>query len=251
MFSLDFMRDNFTFILSALPVTLLITFLSLLFSTLLGGVFAWVMIGNVPYVKYLVQGFISFLRSIPMLVMIYFVFYVWPWIASGLWGGPQDTPFSYKLSPLVAAVTAFSVVFSAYFAETFRSAWNAVEKGQREAAWSIGLSGFTQFRRIIFPQAAVSALPNYTSVLIDLIKDTSLVYTITVVDVMAKANIAAARGFHYVEAYCIVLLIYIALCLVLTWIFRHIEVYLSNRWKSHARKVVPSHSFWGKKYVQK
>lgn len=107
MFSLDFMRDNFTFILSALPVTLLITFLSLIFSTLLGGVFAWVMIGNVPYVKYLVQVFISFGRSIPMLVMLYFVFYVWPWIASGLWGGPQDTPFSYKLSPLVAAVTAF------------------------------------------------------------------------------------------------------------------------------------------------
>jgi L-cystine transport system permease protein len=126
-----------------------------------------------------------------------------------------------------------------------------VEKGQREAAWSIGLTGFTQFRHIIFPQAAVSALPNYTSVLIDLIKDTSLVYTITVVDVMAKANIAAARGFHYVEAYCIVLIIYIALCLVLTRILRHIEVYLSNRWKSHTQKVVPSHSFWGKKYVQK
>lgn len=50
-------------------------------------------------------------------------------------------------------------------------------------------------RRIIFPQAAVSALPNFTSVLIDLIKDTSLVYTITVIDLMAKANIAAAHGF--------------------------------------------------------
>lgn len=251
MFSLDFIRDNFTFILSALPVTLLITFLSLIFSTLLGGVLAWVMIRDLAYVKYLVTVFISFGRSIPMLVMLYFVFYVWPWLAHGIFGGPQETPFSYKLSPLVAAVAAFSVVFSAYFAETFRSAWNAVEKGQREAAWSIGLSGFTQFRRIIFPQAAVSALPNYTSVLIDLIKDTSLVYTITVVDVMAKANIAAARGFHYVEAYCIVLIIYIALCLVLTRILRHIEVYLSNRWKSHAAKVVPSHSFWGKKYVQK
>lgn len=251
MFSFDFIRDNFTFILSALPVTLLITFLSLIFSTLLGGVLAWVMIRNVPYVKYLVRVFISFGRSIPMLVMLYFVFYVWPWLAHGFFGGPQETPFSYKLSPLVAAVAAFSVVFSAYFAETFRSAWNAVEKGQREAAWSIGLTGFTQFRRIIFPQAAVSALPNYTSVLIDLIKDTSLVYTITVVDVMAKANIAAARGFHYVEAYCIVLFIYIALCLVLTWILRHIEVHLSNRWKNPARKVVPSHSFWEKKYVQK
>ncbi|VTN09026.1 L-cystine transport system permease protein tcyL [Raoultella terrigena] len=125
-----------------------------------------------------------------------------------------------------------------------------MKRGQREAAWSIGLTGFTQFRRIIFPQAAVSALPNYTSVLIDLIKDTSLVYTITVVDVMAKANIAAARGFITWRPTGIVLIIYIALCLVLTRILRHIEAYLSNRWKSHAPKVVPSHSFWGKKYVQ-
>lgn len=141
-----------------------------------------------------------------------FLFYVWPWIAAGLFGGPQDTMYRYKLSPLAAAVTALSLIFSAYFAETFRAGWNAVDKGQREAAWSIGLSGFTQFRRIIFPQAAVSALPNFTSVLIDLIKDTSLVYTITVVDLMAKANIAAARGFHFVEAYCVVLVIYIVLC---------------------------------------
>ena len=72
MFSIDFIRDNFAFILSALPITLLITFLSLIFSTLSGAILAWVMIRNVPYVKYLVTVFISFGRSIPMLVMLYF-----------------------------------------------------------------------------------------------------------------------------------------------------------------------------------
>ncbi|MDU7373229.1 MAG: ABC transporter permease subunit, partial [Klebsiella michiganensis] len=203
MFSLAFIRDNFTFILSALPVTLTITLLSLLFSTLLGAALAWAIIRQVPGVQWLARVFLSFGRSVPVLVMLYFFFYVWPWIAAGLFGGPQDTMYRYKL------------IFSAYFAETFRAGWNAVDKGQREAAWSIGLSGFTQFRRIIFPQAAVSALPNFTSVLIDLIKDTSLVYTITVVDLMARANIAAARGFHFVEAYCVVLVIYIVLCLAI------------------------------------
>ncbi|STR39024.1 polar amino acid ABC transporter inner membrane subunit [Klebsiella michiganensis] len=172
MFSLAFIRDNFTFILSALPVTLTITLLSLLFSTLLGAALAWAIIRQVPGVQWLARGFLSFGRSVPVLVMLYFFFYVWPWIAAGLFGGPQDTMYRYKLSPLAAAVTALSLIFSAYFAETFRAGWNAVDKGQREAAWSIGLSGFTQFRRIIFPQAAVSALPNFTSVLIDLIKDT-------------------------------------------------------------------------------
>ncbi|WP_148659762.1 amino acid ABC transporter permease, partial [Klebsiella pneumoniae] len=148
------------------------------------------------------------------------------------------------------AVTALSLIFSAYFAETFRAGWNAVDKGQREAAWSIGLSGFTQFRRIIFPQAAVSALPNFTSVLIDLIKDTSLVYTITVVDLMAKANIAAARGFHFVEAYCVVLVIYIVLCLAIARALRRAERFLSVRWQGNAEKSVPRLSFWGR-YFEK
>lgn len=250
MFSIDFIRENFLFILSSLPVTLAIVSLSLLFSTLLGGLLAWVIIRDVPGVKYLVKMVISFGRSVPVLVMLYFVFYVWPVIAAGLFAGPDTTLFSYKLSPLVAAVVTFSLIFSVYFAETFRAAWNSVEKGQREAAYSIGLGGFTQFRRIIFPQAAVSALPNYTSVVIDLIKDTSLVYVITVVDVMAKANIAAARGFHFVEAYCVVLVIYIALCWVVARVLRKVEASLSARWKNTAPKPAVSNSFWGK-YVEK
>ncbi|HCT7442744.1 TPA: amino acid ABC transporter permease [Klebsiella variicola] len=250
MFSLAFIRDNFTFILSALPVTLVITLLSLLFSTLLGAALAWVIIRQVPGVQRGAKVFLSFSRSVPVLVMLYFFFYVWPWIAAGLFGGPQDNMYHYKLSPLVAAVTALSLIFSAYFAETFRSGWNAVDKGQREAAWSIGLSGFTQFRRIIFPQAAVSALPNFTSVLIDLIKDTSLVYTITVIDLMAKANIAAARGFHFVEAYCVVLVIYIVLCLAIARALRSVERFLRARWQGNVKKSVPRLSFWGR-YFEK
>lgn len=151
--------------------------------------------------------------------------------------------YHYKLSPLVAAVTALSLIFSAYFAETFRAGWNAVDKGQREAAWSIGLSGFTQFRRIIFPQAAVSALPNFTSVLIDLIKDTSLVYTITVIDLMAKANIAAARGFHFVEAYCVVLVIYIVLCLAIARALRSVERFRAPAGKETYKRVFHGYHF--------
>lgn len=74
MFSLAFIRDNFTFILSALPVTLVITLLSLLFSTLLGAALAWVIIRQVPGVQWGAKVFLSFSRSVPVLVMLYFVF---------------------------------------------------------------------------------------------------------------------------------------------------------------------------------
>jgi L-cystine transport system permease protein len=72
MFSLAFIRDNFTFILSALPVTLTITLLSLLFSTLLGAALAWAIIRQVPGVQWLARVFLSFGRSVPVLVMLYF-----------------------------------------------------------------------------------------------------------------------------------------------------------------------------------
>ncbi len=74
MFSLAFIRDNFTFILSALPVTLVITLLSLLFSTLLGAALAWVIIRQVPGVQWGAKVFLSFSRSVPVLVMLYFFF---------------------------------------------------------------------------------------------------------------------------------------------------------------------------------
>ena len=86
--------------------------------------------------------------------------------------------------------------------------------------------------------------------LIDLIKDTSLVYTITVIDLMAKANIAAARGFHFVEAYCVVLVIYIVLCLAIARALRRAERFLSVRWQGNAEKSVPRLSFWGR-YFEK
>jgi L-cystine transport system permease protein len=73
MFSLAFIRDNFTFILSALPVTLVITLLSLLFSTLLGAALAWVIIRQVPGFNG-AKVFLSFSRSVPVLVMLYFFF---------------------------------------------------------------------------------------------------------------------------------------------------------------------------------
>lgn len=115
-------------------------------------------------------------------------------------------------------------MFSAYFSEVFRSALNAVD---REPARSRGGGGVEQFY-LLSPHYLTPGdeirLPNYTNVVIDLIKDSSLVYSITVIDVMAWANIAAARGFHFVESYVVVLFVYIALCFIFTRILRWLKI---------------------------
>ncbi|EHD20226.1 MULTISPECIES: amino acid ABC transporter permease [Brenneria] len=247
MFSLDFFLNNIPFILSALPKTLYITFFSTLFASTFGMLLTYFRIKKTPVLHIVAEIIISFGRSVPALVMLYFVYYVYPYLIAALLNKPINSIAANKLSADTAAIVSFTLIFSAYFSEVFRSAYQAVDKGQREAGWSVGLSGFTCFRRILLPQSAISALPNYTSVVIDLIKDSALVYTITVVDVMAKANIAAARGFHFVEAYLIVLLIYIALCFAFAKALRIVEARLNKKWgdasaaDSSFKKVALSH----------
>lgn len=237
MFSFEFIINNFAFIISAIPVTLEITALSLVFACVLGGLYAWVFIKNIRGLNWIVQILVSFGRSIPVLVLLYFVFYVYPYVKVALFHEPMHAIATSKFTPSSAAVISLTIVFSSYFAEVFRSAYSAVDKGQLEAAVSVGMSGFASFRRIILPQATLSGLPNYTNVLIDLLKDTSLVYSITVLDVMAKANIAASRGFHFVEAYVLVLFIYIVLCFVLAKSLQFLEIRMGNRWHQPVNRI--------------
>lgn len=240
MFSFEFIQTSLGYILGAIPVTLGITLVSLFFASLLGALYAWAAVKRWPLLVALVRVFMSFGRSTPVLVMLYFIFYVYPYAKIALFNQPLSQMATSKLTPAVAAVLAFSLVFSAYFAEVFRSALAAVDKGQLEAGLSVGLSRFTCFRRIILPQALLSGLPNYTNVVIDLIKDTSLVYSIMVIDIMARANIAAARGFHFVEAYLIALFIYIALCLIFAKSLRILELRLGNQWNTGKSGMLPS-----------
>lgn len=240
MFSLDFIKESLLYILGAIPVTLGITLTSILLASLLGALYALVIIKRWRLGQHIVYALMSFGRSTPVLVMLYFIFYVYPYAKVGLLNEPINQMASNKLAPSVAAILTFTIVFSAYFAEVFRSALSAVDKGQLEAGLSVGLSSFTCFRRIILPQALHSGLPNYTNVVVDLIKDTSLVYSITVIDVMARANIAAARGFHFVEAYVIVLIIYIAICFVFAKSLRLFEIRLGNKWNSRHNGMLAS-----------
>lgn len=237
MFSIEFIKNNIGYILSAIPVTLNIVILSVFFASVLGGFYAWAIVRRVIGINILAEVLISLGRSTPVLVMLYFIFYVYPYIKISLFHEPLSHIAASKLAPDVAAILTLSLVFSAYFSEVFRSALNAVDKGQHEAGVVVGLSNLTCFRRIILPQAMKSGLPNYTNVVIDLIKDSSLVYSITVIDVMARANIAAARGFHFVESYVVVLFVYIALCFIFTRILRWLENRLSKKWYGNETKI--------------
>ena len=115
---------------------------------------------------------------------------------------------------IVFVYIAFILNMSAYMSETFRAAIMSVEKGQMEAAISIGMSKWQAMRRIILPQAFVVALPNFGNSFISLLKDTSLAFVVSVVELMGKAKIVGAAGLHFFEVYIVVALIYWGVCIV-------------------------------------
>ncbi|WP_294912527.1 ABC transporter permease subunit [Tatumella sp. UBA2305] len=213
-----FLFTSTPFILSGLGETLQIILLSLLFSLIAGGVVCLISL-KVKHraLQQLIFLYLSLTRSIPVIVLMYMMFYTLPYLLVAVfnWVGIHGiSAWKLKLPQNVAAIASLVFVYSGYFSEFFRSAWYSVDSGQSEAARTVNLPPFSSFRRIIFPQMMAANSPAFCNVVMDLIKDSALASTIGVIDVVAKSNIVSARTFNYVESYLIVYIVFVGLGLL-------------------------------------
>ena len=135
----------------------------------------------------------------------------------------EDKVNVFNLNPIIYAIVVFTLNTIATLSEVFRSAMQTVDKGQYEAALCCGLTYFQALRRIILPQALVSAIPNICNLCVNLIKNTSLAFMMTVKDITAVAKIQASYGFNYIEAYLDIFIIYIIVCSVVQVLFKILE----------------------------
>jgi L-cystine transport system permease protein len=206
------MVKTFALALSALPVTLGLTVSSLLIALPLGFGMALCRIYRVRGLRQAVSVFVSFTRGTPMVLQILIIYSLLPSLLNALVKRAGLALNVFDLNPIVYAVAVFSLNNSAALSEIFRSALQAVDRGQLEAALAAGLSRPQAYRRIIIPQALVSALPNICNLTITLIKNTSLAFLMTVKDVTAAARIAASYGYNYIEAYLDIFVVYIIIC---------------------------------------
>lgn len=227
LISIDFLIESLKNIIVYLPITLELTFISMLIGLIIGFFTALTRIYNISGLKQLSVFYISFVRGTPLLVQLYLAYYGAPRILHILqvdYGMLQSININ-NIPPEIIAVISFSINLGAYLSETIRSSIESVDYGQFEAANSIGLSRTQTMFKIILPQAISTALPNIGNTLISTVKDTSLVFTITVIDVMGEAKILGARGLSYFEVYIAVSLIYWATCIILEKILILYEKY--------------------------
>jgi His/Glu/Gln/Arg/opine family amino acid ABC transporter permease subunit len=207
-----FMFQSAPEILTALPVTLFLAFAAGGIGLIIAFAVALVRYFNVRILSDLCKVYVSYIRGTPALVQIMLVYFGIPLLLRAL-NEYLGTSFNVNGVPrMVFAIVALSFNAGAYMSETIRGALLAVDVGQLEAAYSVNMSVKQALVRIVIPQAFGIAIPPLANTLVSLIKETSLVFTISIIDLMARARIVGARGYRFFEIYVVVSIIYWIIC---------------------------------------
>ncbi|GMK42009.1 L-cystine transport system permease protein TcyM [Paenibacillus sp. CCS19] len=219
----SFIWTAFIKLLSAIPVTLEITFVSVFCGLIIGTITALARIYRIPVLAQLSSGYVTFIRGTPMLTHLLLIYFSLPMLIDGL-SSQFDLGWNSARIPMIGfAFVSFSITAGAYMSEVVRSSLLAVDRGQMEAAHSVGMTTPQALRRIVFPQAFAAGLPNLSNSLIGMLHGSTLAFTVSVVDLNAKAQIVASTNWKFFEAYLAAALIFWGLTLLIERITGFIE----------------------------
>jgi len=213
--SLRVALESLPFLLQGAWFTVILSLGGMFFGLLLGFALALMRLSRLMALRAVSRVYVSFFRGTPLLVQLFLIYYGLPSI--GL-----------ELSPLTAALIGFSLNMAAYACEILRSAISSIDRGQWEAAASIGMTRAQTLRRTILPQAARTALPPLGNSFISLVKDTALAATIQVPELFRQAQLVTARTFEIFAMYLTAALIY--------WVLASILAHFQNRLEQRANR---------------
>ncbi|HFI0409913.1 TPA: amino acid ABC transporter permease [Streptococcus suis] len=186
-------------ILEGLPYTLSLSLIGFALGTFCGFFVALLRMSKITPLRWLAMLHISLMRGIPLMVLLFFIYFGLPFMG-------------IQLDAISASIIAFTSMSSAYISEIIRASLSAIDKGQWEAAKSLGLRTNVIYLKIIIPQAFRIALPPLSNVLLDMVKSTSLTAMITVPEIFNKAKIVGGAKSDYMTVYICVALIYWFIC---------------------------------------
>ncbi len=204
------LRENAGLLAQGLLVTLEVSALALILALALGVVVATLRVAPSPALRRAGTAYVEFLRNIPLLVQLFFLFFALPSIG-------------IKLEAFVCGVLALGVYTSAFVAEAIRSGIAAVSKGQLEAGLSSGMPYTTAMRLIVLPQAISKTIPPLGNTVLNLIKNSSLVSTVSVLDILGTANLIGSRTFQYVPMFVGAAICYLILTLPTAYAVNRLE----------------------------
>lgn len=211
--------DALPFVLDGLWMTIFLTIACFLFALVFG--FVWTFLRRIPNKSFnwIVTWIMEFIRTTPPLVQLFFIYYAWPVIPV----------VGMTLSPVQSAILGLGIHYSTYISEIYRSGIESVEKGQWEAANALNFSMWDKWKKIILPQAIPPTVPMLGNYFIILFKEVPLVSTISVAEILLKANTYGARTYAYLEPLTIVGIIFLLLSYPSALLVQRLEVKMNTR----------------------
>jgi cystine transport system permease protein len=209
-------RDNLVPLLEgAVKGTIPLTAISFVLGLVLALVVALMRLSRISVISAIGRFYVSVIRGTPLLLQLFIIFYGLP-------------SLGVTINPFPSAVIAFTLNVGGYASEVVRASILSVPRGQAEAAATVGMGYATTMRRIVLPQAARVAVPPLSNTLISLVKDTSLASTIQVVELLRKAQEAAAPTYDFFALYGVAAVYYWVICLALSFSQARLETRLNR-----------------------
>lgn len=228
MIDLDFLLDTLGKLLAAVPTTLGLFFLSMLFGGLLSLLIVAMRVGPYPALNWFARGYVLVFRGSPLLIQLFLIYY-----GLGQFEAVRESPAWLVLrEPYACAVLALALCTAGYTAEILRGGLLAVPHGQIEAGLATGMSRWTLLQRVIAPIALRQCLPAYSTELVLLVKSTALASLVTVWDVTGVAQQIIQRSYRTMEVFVCAAAIY----LVLNFLLVRAVAMLEHRLSPHLRK---------------
>ena len=223
IFDIRLVFEQIPALLKYLPVTLEITVLSMIFGLILGLLLAIVKIKRIPVLYRITAVFVSFMRGTPIIVQLYITYYGIPIVLRYINFYNGTNLNVNNVPPMLFVLMAFTLNEAAYNSESIRGAIQSIDKGQMEAANSLGMSYPQMLRRIIVPEAFEVALPTLGNSLIGLMQGPSLAFVCAVVEMTAQGKIMAGYNYRFFEVYVSLSIIYWVLTIMIEQGIRLIE----------------------------
>jgi polar amino acid transport system permease protein len=210
----QFALDTLPALLKGLRFTLEATFFGSLIAFVLGLLWAVARLSEVPVASQAVRLLVEFLRGTPLLIQLYFLFYIFP-------------TYGVTLPALQTGILGLGLYYSAYASEVYRAGIESVPRGQWEAALALGLPLSRMWGRIVVPQAMRFATPVLGNFVISMFKESAILSTITVLEVIGQANILGAETARYIEPFTMAGLLFLAISYPAARLVRLMEARLS------------------------
>lgn len=211
------LNTYFNMLLKSLGNTMLLTLLSLVFALIIGLIFALMNVGKNRFFNLLGTIYVDAVRGVPLIVLAFFIYFGVPQGTN-----PWDLP-NFRLSALQAGVIALAMNCGAYMAEIIRAGIESVDKGQMEAARSLGLPYGTSMRRVVLPQAIRTMIPSIINQFIITLKDTSILSSIGFPELTNTGKTVASNTMALLQTWAIIAVFYLVVITLLSKLAKYME----------------------------